>query len=176
MLELTRFSQAFLLLKAREVGVEVAWVPPFLMLMSAVYGLSAYPFGVLADHANRRRQLCSGVVVLTCAHLVLAAAGTAWLTALGAVLWGLQMGVTQGLVAATVADATPDDLRGTAFGVYYLADGVASLLASSGAGLLWSMGGAALAFAAGGARAAMVALMIALGPFPVTPDPSTRRH
>jgi MFS family permease len=173
MLELTRFSQAFLLLKAREVGVEIAWVPAFLMLMSVVYGLSAYPCGVLADHVNRRRQLCAGVATLAGCHLVLAVAGTAWMTGLGVALWGLQMGITQGLVAAAIADAAPDDLRGTAFGVYYLADGVASLLASSGAGILWSVGGAGLAFGAGAALAAIVALLIAFGPFPHQPGHST---
>lgn len=175
-LELARFSQAFLLLKARDVGVEVAWVPAFLILMSSVYGLAAYPCGILADHANRRRQLCAGVVGLVCCHAVLAVAATAWMSALGAVLWGLQMGITQGLVAAAIADAAPEDMRGTAFGIYYFADGVASLLASSGAGILWSMGGAGLAFGAGAAVAAIVAVMIAFGPFPedIGPRPSTR--
>jgi MFS family permease len=175
-LELARFSQAFLLLKARDVGVEAAWVPAFLILMSTVYGLTAYPCGILADHANRRRQLGAGVVALLCCHLVLAVAATAWMSALGAVLWGLQMGITQGLVAAAIADAAPDDLRGTAFGIYYFADGVASLLASSGAGILWSMGGAGLAFGAGAAVAAIVALMIALGPFPGEPGAARRGH
>jgi MFS family permease len=175
LLELTRFSQAFLLLKARDVGVAVTWVPAFLVLMSAVYGLTAYPFGVLSDHGNRRWQLCAGVVALVCCHVVLAAAGSAWITAFGAMLWGLQMGLTQGLVAATIADAAPDDLRGTAFGVYYLADGVASLLASTGAGMLWSAGGPALAFGVGAAIAALVALLIAFGPFPAAPGAAAPR-
>jgi MFS family permease len=141
--------------------------------MSAVYGLTAYPCGILADHVNRRLQLCAGVIALVCCHLVLAVAGTLWISALGAVLWGLQMGITQGLVAAAIADAAPDDLRGTAFGIYYLVDGVASLLASSGAGILWSMGGAGLAFSAGAALAGIVALMIAFGPLPRAADRSS---
>jgi MFS family permease len=95
------------------------------------------------------------------------------MSAVGAVLWGLQMGITQGLVAAAIADAAPDDLRGTAFGIYYLVDGVASLIASAGAGILWNIGGAVLAFSAGAALAAIVALMIAFGPFPRAPDLST---
>lgn len=169
MLELARFSQAFLLLKAKDVGVAATWVPAFLILMSAAYGMTAYPFGILADHVNRRLQLGAGVIVLVCCHITLAIAGTPWMSALGAVLWGLQMGMTQGLVAAAIADAAPDDLRGTAFGIYYLSDGVASLLASAGAGLLWSMGGASLAFGAGAALAAIVALMIVFGPLPQSP-------
>ena len=170
LLELTRFSQAFLLLKAKDVGVAATWVPAFLLLMSAVYGITAYPCGILADQVNRRLQLGAGVAVLVTCHVTLAIADTVWLSAFGAVLWGLQMGMTQGLVAAAIADAAPADLRGTAFGIYYLVDGVASLLASSGAGLLWSVGGASLAFGAGAVVAAIVAMMIAFGPLPAPSD------
>mgnify|MGYP003340203554 FL=1 len=169
-LELTRFSQAFLLLKAREVGVATTWVPAFLILMSAVYGIAAYPCGILADRVNRRLQLGAGVFVLAACHVTLAIAGSVWMSALGAVLWGLQMGMTQGLMAAAIADAAPEDLRGTAFGIYYFVDGVASLLASSGAGLLWNIGGSSLAFGAGAVLATTVALMIAFGPLPRTRD------
>ena len=132
LVELTRFSQAFLLLKAREVGVETAWVPAILMLMSAVYGLAAYPCGVLSDHVSRRRQLCTGVAVLVCCHLALAAAGSVWMSALGATLWGLQMGITQGLIGAAIADAVPDDLRGTAFGVGGALAAIVALLIALG--------------------------------------------
>ncbi|RPI44352.1 MAG: MFS transporter [Betaproteobacteria bacterium] len=174
LLELTRFSQAFLLLKAKDVGVAAAWVPAFLILMSAVYGLTAYPCGILADHANRRWQLCAGVGILAACHLTLAVADTVWMSAAGAALWGLQMGVTQGLVAATIADAAPENLRGTAFGIYYLVDGVASFLASAGAGLLWSLGGAGLAFGVGAALALVVASMILAGPMPHSPPVGAR--
>jgi len=78
--------------------------------------------------------------------------------------------MTQGLIAATIADAAPDDLRGTAFGIYYLVDGVASLVASAGAGVLWAIAGPAATFAAGTALAAAVAVMIVVKPFPRT-DP-----
>jgi MFS family permease len=166
MLELARFGQAFLLLKAKDLGVPDPWVPMFLVLMSAVYGLSAYPCGILADHANRRRQLLAGVAVLACCHVALAAAGSIWVGALGAMLWGLQMGVTQGLIAAAIADAAPADLRGTAFGIYYVVDGVASFLSNAGAGLLWSVGGSSLVFGAGAVLASVAALMVAFGPLP----------
>jgi MFS family permease len=165
-LELARFSQAFLLLKAREVGVDAALIPTFLMLMSAVYGLTAYPCGVLADNGNRRRQLAVGAVILLSCHVVLATADTIWMSAVGACLWGLQMGVIQGLLAASVADAAPDHLRGTAFGIYYLVDGVVSLLASSGAGVIWALGGSAPTFSVGAALAAAVLLMLLLSPLP----------
>ncbi len=165
-LELARFSQAFLLLKAKEVGVETAMVPTLLVLMSAVYGLTAYPCGVLADRGNRRLQLLIGASALIACHIVLAAASTLAVTALGAVLWGLQLGITQGLIAATIADAAPAHLRGTAFGIYYLVDGVASLLASAGAGMLWAAGGSGLAFAAGALLATAVTLMLVVKPLP----------
>ena len=168
LLELARFSQAFLLLKAKDVGVDATWVPGFLILMSAVYGLTAYPCGILADHVDRKRQLCAGVAVLAACHLTLALALEPWTCAVGAVLWGLQMGITQGLVAASVADAAPAALRGTAFGIYYLVDGIASFLASAGAGFLWSIGGASLAFTIGAALACAVVLMIVAGPMPGT--------
>jgi len=172
MLELARFSQAFLLLKAKEVGVEAALVPSFLMLMSVAYGLTAYPCGILADHMNRRLQLGIGVMVLLCGDVVLATAGTIGMTAIGTGLWGFQMGIIQGLLAASVADAAPEHLRGTAFGIYYLADGAASLLASSGAGVLWMIGGSGLTFGIGASLAAAVAFMLVLGPLPRAPGGS----
>lgn len=166
LLELTRFSQAFLLLKARDVGVDAVGVPGFLIIMSAVYGVTAYPCGLLADHVNRKRQLCIGMVMLVCSHVALAIADTVWLSTCGVVLWGLQMGITQGLVAAAIADAAPEQLRGAAFGIYYFVDGVASLLASAGAGVLWHIGGASLAFGAGAALASFVVVMVLFTPMP----------
>jgi MFS family permease len=163
-LELARFSQAFLLLKAKEVGVDAAFIPIFLVLMSAVYGLTAYPFGVLADNGDRRRQLAVGVVLLFSCHVVLAAANTVWMTAVGACLWGLQMGVIASLMAASVADAAPAALRGTAFGIYYVVDGVVSLLASAGAGVIWAAAGSAATFSVGAGLSAAVLVMLAISP------------
>jgi MFS family permease len=175
MLELARFSQAFLLLKAKEVGVEAALIPTFLILMGGVYGLTAYPCGVLADRVNRRLQLGIGTVILLSSHLVLATADSIWMAAIGACLWGLQMGVIQGLVAASIADAAPERLRGTAFGIYYLVDGIVSLLASSGAGFLWMIGGSAPTFGIGAALAAAVLLMLIVTPLPQVVRPVVLR-
>jgi len=164
LLELARFSQAFLLLKAKSVGVDPALIPTFLVLMSAAYGLTAYPCGALADRIDRRLQLGVGVAVLVASHLVLASAGTMLGAGIGACLWGLQMGITQGLLAASVADAAPAHLRGTAFGIYYLVDGVVSLLASSAAGAIWMFGGAAATFSTGATLATMALAMLLLAP------------
>lgn len=172
-LETARFSQAFLLLKAKEVGLDAALVPILLVLMGTVYGVTAYPCGRLADHGNRRLQLMVGVMALVACHGVLASASSPLMTAAGAVLWGLQLGIIQGLIAASIADAAPERLRGTAFGIYYLVDGIASLLASAGAGVLWAIGGSALAFGAGAALAAAVVPMLVARALPQPPSVAT---
>jgi MFS family permease len=148
-LSLARFSPAFLVLKAHSIHVDTALVPIMLVMMYLVYSAAAYPFGVLADHFDRNVQLGIGTVTLILANLVLAGADSFWMTMLGGGLWGLQMGVKQGLLAAAVADAAPDHLRGTAFGVFELITGVATFMASASAGLLWMVGGAGLACGAG---------------------------
>ncbi len=166
LLSLARFSQAFLVLKAYDIGVDAAFVPMMLVVMYLVYSVTAYPFGVLADHVDRRLQLGIGAVILIGADVVLASASTIWTTALGAALWGLQLGITQGLLGAAVADAAPDRLRGTAFGIYDVAIGVATFAASTGAGVLWMSGGPAAAFGFGACIAAAAALMLLFRPLP----------
>jgi MFS family permease len=161
---LARFSPAFLVLKAHEVGIDAAFVPLILVVMYLVYSAAAYPFGVLADRVSRHLQLGIGAVVLVAADLALAGASTIWMTALGAALWGLQMGITQGLLSAAVADGAPERLRGTAFGIFDLAVGAATFTASAGAGLLWSLGGPAGSFAAGAALAAFAIVMLPFQP------------
>ena len=157
---LARFSPGFLVLKAHDIGIDAAFVPIILVVMYAIYSAAAYPFGILADNINRNLQLGIGSIILVCAHVMLAGASTIWMTALGALLWGLQMGVTQGLVSAAVADAAPERLRGTAFGILDLAVGLATFAASAGAGVLWTFGGPAGSFIAGAALAAVVIIML----------------
>ena len=168
LLSLARFSQAFLVLKAHDIGIGVAYVPIVLVVMHLVFSVAAYPFGILADHVDRRLQLGIGTVVLVGADVVLAGASTIWLTALGAALWGLQLGVTQGLLGATIADVAPDHLRGTAFGIYDFAIGVGAFIASAGAGALWMAGGPHIAFGMSACVAAAAGLMLVLRPLPRT--------
>jgi MFS family permease len=158
-LTLARFSEAFLLLRAENVGLAVTWAPLMLIVMNLVYAASAYPFGKHFDTNGHRRLLMLGIGLLIAADLVLASATSAWAVGLGAALWGLHMGATQGLLAALVAEATPADLRGTAFGVFNLAGGVALLAASVIAGGLWTAFGPGLTFYAG----AFFALTAGLG-------------
>ncbi|QCG99433.1 MFS transporter (plasmid) [Azospirillum sp. TSA2s] len=157
-LTLARFSEAFLLLRAQSVGMENAYAPLVLIVMNVVYAVSAYPLGRLADRMNRRRLLALGVGFLVLADLVLAAAGSAWVVLAGAALWGLHMGSTQGLLAVFVADATPADLRGTGFGLYNLMTGLALLIASTVAGVLWTVVGPDATFLVG-AAVSLIALV-----------------
>ena len=148
---LARFSEAFLVLRAQQGGIPTAWVPMVMVAMNLVYAASAYPFGKLSDRISHRKLLALGLVVLVVADLVLASA-TGWPALLiGVALWGVHMGITQGLLAAMVAATAPADLRGTAFGFFNLISGIALLVASVIAGLLWDRLGASATFYAGAA-------------------------
>ncbi len=150
-LTLARFSEAFLLLKARDVGLAVALVPVVYVVMNIAYALSAYPAGALSDRVGRGGLLLSGVALLALADLTLAFAAAMPGVVLGTVIWGLHMGLTQGLLTTLVADTAPEDLRGTAFGIFNLAGGIAMLLASVIAGALWDVFGPMMTFLAGAA-------------------------
>jgi MFS family permease len=152
---LARFSEAFLVLRAAEVGVATAWVPLVMVAMNLVYAATAYPFGRLSDTMDRRMLLAAGLVVLVLSDLVLATAGHWAALGIGVALWGVHMGLTQGLLAAMVADAAPEELRGTAFGVFNLVAGVAMLASSALAGLLWQAVGSVATFLAGAGFAAL---------------------
>ncbi|MHB1350242.1 MAG: MFS transporter [Desulfobulbaceae bacterium] len=159
---LARFSEAFLVLRAQQGGIPVAYVPLVMMGMNVVYSGSAYPFGRLSDRMNHGKLLSLGLMVLVAADLVLAA-NDHWLTvAVGVSLWGLHMGITQGLLATMVANVAPMDLRGTAFGFFNLVSGIAMLIASVTAGLLWDRFGASFTFYAGAVFAALALMGLAL--------------
>jgi len=159
---LARFSEAFLVLRAQQGGIPVAYVPLVMVGMNLVYSGSAYPFGRLSDRTNHGTLLSLGLIVLIAADLVLAA-NDHWLTvAVGVSLWGLHMGMTQGLLATMVADAAPVDLRGTAYGFFNLVSGIAMLMASAAAGLLWDRFGASFTFYAGAIFAALALMGIVL--------------
>jgi MFS family permease len=154
---LARFSEAFLVLRAQALGLPLMWVPAVLVVMNVAYMLSSYPAGVLADRSGRLGVLALGLLLLVAADAVLALAPGLTGLALGVALWGLHMGFTQGLLATLVADTAPAALRGTAFGVFNLVTGVALLLASVVAGVLWDRVGAPATFGAG-ALLALLAL------------------
>jgi MFS family permease len=159
---LARFSEAFLVLRAQQGGLALAWVPLVLIVMNLVYALGAYPLGKLADRASHRGLLMAGLGVLVAADALLAQGNRGWPLWGGIALWGLHMAMTQGLLAAMVAGAAPAQLRGTAFGMFNLASGVALLLASGLAGWLWDRFGAPSTFAAGAAFSALTLAVLAL--------------
>ena len=149
MFTLARFSEAFLVLRAQQGGIPVALVPLVMVAMNLVYAACAYPFGKLSDRMSHTKLLALGLVVLIAADLVLAI-DDQWPTVMaGVALWGVHMGMTQGLLATMVADTAPVDLRGTAYGFFNLMSGLAMLVASVVAGLLWDRLGASFTFYAG---------------------------
>ena len=152
---LARFSEAFLVIRARDGGLALAWAPAVIAVMSLIYAASAYPAGKLQDRIGARPLLLSGLVALIAADLLLAFGPTLLAIFLGICLWGLHMGLTQGVLAALIAETAPERLRGTAFGLFGLINGLAALLASILAGLLWDRIGASATFVAGAAFAAI---------------------
>lgn len=169
-LTLARFSEAFLVLRAQNVGLAVAIVPVVMVIMNIVYALAAYPAGVLSDRFGRPGVLIVGVGTLVLADLFLAFTPSVLFLLVGVVFWGLHMGLTQGLLATLVADTAPAELRGTAFGVFNLTSGIAMLVASVVAGTLWDTYGPAATFLAGAAFTAaaligLVAFLMRIAPF-----------
>jgi MFS family permease len=150
-LTLARFSEAFLILRAQNAGLSLALAPLVLVIMNFVYSLSAYPLGALSDRIDRKLMLSIGFATLIVADVVLAVASSLSAVMAGVALWGLHMGMTQGLLAALVADEAPANLRATAFGVFNFVSGIALLLASLIAGALWGMVGPYATFMAGAA-------------------------
>jgi MFS family permease len=169
-LTLARFSEAFLILRAQDKGLALTLAPLVLVVMNVVYSLTAYPLGALSDHVDRRLMLAAGFAVLIVADIVLAFAPNVLVVMAGVALWGLHMGLTQGLLSALVADEAPANLRATAFGVFNFVSGIALLLASLIAGALWEMIGPAATFVAGAAFTAigLVATAVALRRSPPT--------
>jgi MFS family permease len=156
---LARFSEAFLVLRAQQAGIAMAMVPLVMVAMNLVYAASAYPFGWLSDRIRHDRLLMGGLLVLVAADLVLSQAHHPSAVLAGVLLWGVHMGMTQGLLSTMVADTAPTELRGTAFGAFNLVSGLALIAASTCAGWLWSTVGARATFEAG----ALFALLTLIG-------------
>lgn len=156
---LARFSEAFLVLRAAERGLPTTFIPLVLVVMSLVYTATAYPAGHLSDRMSRYTLLALGMAALAAADVVLALANSYTLLFAGIALWGLHMGLTQGILASLIADLAPADFRGTAFGIFNLASGAGLLVASGVAGWLWDQRGAAHTFWVGAGIALVAAAM-----------------
>ncbi|MDD3288843.1 MAG: MFS transporter [Alphaproteobacteria bacterium] len=170
-LTMARFSEAFLVLRAQSVGLSAAWVPMVMVVMSVVYSLAAYPVGVLSDRIDRRSILIIGTGILIIADIILAFATSIWGVMIGVAFWGLHMGFSQGLLATLVADTTPKEMLGTAFGAFNFVSGIVLLAASALAGLLWDVVGPSATFLAGAGFTAVsfVGLLILYGKKRVAP-------
>lgn len=166
LLMLARFSEAFVILRGHEVGLALGAAPLALLALSLFDSLAAYPAGRLSDRLGRRRLLALAVAVLVLADLVLALAASPAVALLGAALFGLHLGMSEGLLTALVADATPPEARGTAFGILGLTQGLTLLLASLAAGLLWDRLGPSATFLGGGALALATLAFLARRPRP----------
>jgi MFS family permease len=158
---LARFSEAFLILKASDEGLPLWLAPAVLVVMNLVYSASAYPAGIASDRIGTRGLLLASLAVLAAADLLLALVPGLPAAFTAIALWGLHMGLSQGLLSRLVADRSPEALRGSAFGLFNLATGVAMLAASVTAGLLWDGFGPASTFLAGAGFAGAAALAVA---------------
>lgn len=157
---LARFSESFLILKGHYAGLSLAAAPLVLVLFNLAYLLLSYPAGALSDRRDPRAILFAGIVLLVAGNMVLARTDSlAWM-AVGVFLWGGHMALTQGLFARMIADAAPERLRATSFGLFHFATGIATLLASVAAGLLWDRQGPEATFTASAAVAVMAALLL----------------
>ncbi|MFC7535748.1 MFS transporter [Sphingomonas sp. GCM10030256] len=161
---LARFSESFLILKGSAAGLSLTTAPLVLVLFNLAFLLLSYPAGALSDRRDPRAILLGGIALLVLGNLVLA--GTTGLVGLviGVALWGGHMALTQGLFARMIADTAPEPLRATTFGLFHFATGVATLLASVAAGLLWDAQGPAATFVASAAVAAVAAVMLLVVP------------
>jgi MFS family permease len=161
---LARFSESFLILRGLDLGLSPALSPLALVLFNLGYVALAYPAGALSDRMNPHSILMAGIGVLIAGDLVLAGNfGLAGLT-LGVVLWGAHMALTQGIFSRLIADSAPEHLRATSFGAFYFVTGIATLLASLGAGMIWDRDGAGATFLTGAAVAAVAWSMLVLLP------------
>lgn len=157
---LARFSEAFLILRAQQAGLAITWVPLVLVVMSLTYALTAYPAGILSDRVNKKWLLALGLLTLILTDVILAQELTVVVAMIGVALWGLHMGLSQGVMAAMVAETAPSSLKGTAFGVFNFVSGVFMLLASIIAGWLWDSFGSSYTFYCGAIFAVLALVLL----------------
>ncbi|WP_248915209.1 MFS transporter [Pseudomonas moorei] len=157
---LARFSEAFLVLRAQQIGLSITWTPLVMVVMALFYSMSAYPVGWLSDRISCTKLLCMGMGLLVLADLLLAQSGSVIALMLGTALWGLHMGFSQGILASLVADKAPTELKGTAFGIFNLVSGLCVLIASVLAGWLWQNMGSSSTFLTGALLATAALLLL----------------
>jgi MFS family permease len=161
LITLARFSEAFLILAGQARGLPLAATPLVLVGLNVVYTLTAYPAGKMADRGEKNLLLMAGMAVLVAGALFLGWTDSGAGLALGVTLWGLHLGLTQGLLAAMVAATAPAEARGTAFGLFHFVSGIGMLVSNVLAGWLWKAAGPRATFTAGAAFALATLLWMA---------------
>jgi MFS family permease len=159
---LARFSEAFLILKGIDIGLSEAMSPLTLAIFNLAYVALAFPAGSLSDRMSPRSILIAGMGVLIAGNLVLAETNSFAGVVVGTALWGAHMALTQGIFSRMIADSAPEELRATSFGAFWFTSGVATLLASLGAGWLWDREGPSATFITSAAIAAVALAMLSL--------------
>ena len=161
---LARFSESFLILKGIDAGIAPSWSPIVLALFNLAYLLLAYPAGILSDRMSPKGLLLAGIGLLVAADLMLGYGMSLWTLGVGVILWGAHMAFTQGIFSRMIADAASEEKRATSFGAFFFVSGIATLLSSLGAGLIWDRDGASATFMAGAVLAAIAGAMLILLP------------
>lgn len=157
-------TDAFLLLRAKQLGVPVALAPILWALLNGVKSISNIPGGALSDRVGRRPALVAGWIVYAATYFAFARASQAWHAWALFAAYGLYFGLTEGSELALVADVVPQARRGAAYGWYYLAIGIGALPASIGFGMLWDRFGSSVAFTTGACLALAAAVGLTLLP------------
>ena len=167
-------SDAFLILRAQDVGVAAVMIPVVYALFNLVSALAAIPAGRLSDRIGRRRAITYGWAVYALTYLGFALAGQAWMIWVLYAFYGLFYALTEGAGKALVAELVPDANRGAAYGLYNASIGVMALPASLVAGVLWTRVSPAAPFAFGAAMAFLA--FVALRLVPDTTEAASRKN
>ncbi len=157
---LGNFTNAFLILRAQELGVAIAYLTMIYLLYNAVYSVTSYPAGILSDRIGRRKTIAVSYLIFALVYIGFAFASSPIHVWLLFAAYGVFDGINEGVQRAFVADIVPSAQRATAYGIYHAVTGSAMLPASLIAGLLWSAASPSAAFIFGASLALIACLLL----------------
>jgi MFS family permease len=157
-------TDAFLLLRAKQLGVAVALAPILWALLNGVKSICNIPGGMFSDRFGRRPALVLGWLAYAATYFLFARASQTWHAWALFASYGIYFGLTEGAALALVADIVPKERRGAAYGWYYLAIGLGALPASLIFGEFWDHFGSPVAFELGAGLALLAALLLCVLP------------
>jgi len=155
-------TDAFLLLRAQQLGVSIALLPAIWVALHVVKMGFSVPGGILSDRIGRKKVIVTGWIVYALVYGGFAFASSQWHVWALFMVYGVYFGLTEGVEKALVADFAPVHLRGSAFGLYHLIVGIGALPASLLFGLVWQKFGAAAAFGMGASLAMLASVMLSM--------------